>query len=118
LFALHEIDELRQPAKTALGKAGDECAGIADNAVANMTALVEFQKLEIQGRKFNVMRRCMADYGFVENPQWSIFAMPMAKSEAVEQRISADEALENLRRSHMMHFNETPSQPIYWISHP
>ena len=61
------------------------------------------------------MRRCMADYGYVENPRWITFAMPIAKSAAIKQNISADEALENLRRAQMMRFDETPSQPIYWI---
>jgi len=80
-----------------------------------MSALVEFQKLEIQGRKINVMRRCMKDKGFIENPSWLTYATPIAKSNAINQSISEDEAIENLRREHMMIFNKPSQQPIYWV---
>ena len=104
--------------KTMLDKVGDECAGIAENSVANMTAIVEFQKLEIQGRKFNVMRRCMADYGYFESPKWTAYAKPLSQSNSINQKISEDEAIENLRRNHMLIFKEMPGQPIYWESRP
>ncbi|CEN55680.1 hypothetical protein [Candidatus Methylopumilus turicensis] len=99
---------------SALRKAVDDCAGIADNAVANMTAIVEFQKLEIQGRKINVIRRCMADHGFTENPGWLRFATPVAHADALAQKISDDEAIENLRRKSMMELDESSNSPIYW----
>ena len=112
---LHQLDALNPYPKSLLAKVGDECSGIADNAVANLPAVLEFQKLEIEGRKVNVMRRCMADNGFIENPSWLIYAMPIAHSNAVKQSISEDDAIENLRREHMMMFNQVPHQPIYWL---
>ena len=114
-LVITQLDSFNQPQKTLLATVGDECAGIADNSVANMSAVVEFQKLEIQGRKINVMRRCMKDKGFIENPSWLTYATPIAKSNAINQSISEDEAIENLRREYMMIFNETSQQPIYWV---
>ena len=114
---MSQLDSFNKPQKTLLATVGDECAGIADNAVANMSAVVEFQKLEIQGRKINVMRRCMADKGFIENPAWLAYATPITHANAIKQSISEDEAIENLRREHMMIFNESSHQPIYWIHH-
>ena len=116
-LVITQLDSFNQPQKTLLATVGDECAGIADNSVANMSAVVEFQKLEIQGRKMNVMRRCMTDKGFSENPSWLVYASPIAHANAIKQSISEDEAIENLRREHMMIFNESSQQPIYWIHH-
>lgn len=116
-LVISQLDSLKQPQKTLLATVGDECAGIADNSVANMSALVEFQKLEIQGRKMNVMRRCMTDKGFSENPSWIAYATPIAHKNAIKQSISEDEAIENLRREHMMIFIESSQQPIYWTHH-
>ena len=42
---------------------------------------------------------------------------PVAHANAIKQSISEDEAIENLRREHMMIFNESSQQPIYWIHH-
>ena len=117
-FNVHQSAQPQQAQQTALDRVGNECAGIADNAVANMQAIVEFQKLEIEGRKFNVMRRCMADKGFVENPAWLAYANPIAQANAIKQSISVDEAIENLKREHMMVFIDVPHQPIYWVPHP
>ena len=116
-LVITQLDSFNQPQKTLLATVGDECAGIADNSVANLSAVVEFQKLEIQGRKINVMRRCMRDKGFSENPSWLAYAIPIAHVNAIKQSISEDEAIENLRREHMMIFNESSQQPIYWIHH-
>ncbi len=116
-LVITQLDSFNQPQKTLLATVGDECAGIADNSVANMSAVVEFQKLEIQGRKMNVMRRCMTDKGFSENPSWLAYASPIAHANAIKQSISEDEAIENLRREHMMIFNQSSQQPIYWIHH-
>ena len=114
LFAFNQITRSQHTEKTMLEKVGDECAGIAENSVANMTAVVEFQKLEIQGRKFNVMRRCMADHAYFESPKWTAYAKPIAQSNSLNQKISEDEAIENLRRSHMVIFKTNSNQPIYW----
>ena len=113
-FALHQLKGFSQTEKAALEKVGDECVGIAENSVANMAAIVEFQKLEIEGRKFNVIRRCMADHGYFESPQWSAFAKPLALSDSLNQHISEDEAMENLRRRHMVRLKPNDLEPIYW----
>jgi hypothetical protein len=118
IFTLNTIPASTHTEKTVLEKVGDECAGIAENSVANMTAIVEFQKLEIQGRKFNVMRRCMADHAYFENPKWTAYAKPLAQSNSINEKISEDEAIENLRRNHMLVFKERPGQPIYWEYRP
>ena len=118
LFYLNQIPKSEHLQKTRLEKAGDECAGIAENAVANMTAIVEFQKLEIQGRKFNVIRRCMADHGYFENSKWAAYAKPIAHSDSLKQNISDDEAIENLRRSHMLILKANADHPIYWEYRP
>ena len=118
LFAFNQIYRSQHTQKTMLEKVGDECAGIAENSVANMTAVVEFQKLEIQGRKFNVMRRCMADHAYFESPKWTAYAKPIAQSNSLNQKISEDEAIENLRRSHMVIFKTDSNQPIYWEYRP
>ena len=109
-----EVGSLTQvKTKNQLEKIGDECAGIADNAVATMVAVVEFQKLEIQGRKIHVMRLCMADNGFQENPSWLEYAKPIAQKRAIQDGLSLDEALENLKRTDMMNF-KAGNHPLYW----
>ena len=118
LWTLHQTDGSEPKAKTALQKAGDECASIAENAVANMNAVVAFQMLEKEGRKINVMRRCMADHGYTENPKWLAYGAPIAKANALKQGVSEDEAIENLRRANMMVFAVSEQQPIYWTAKP
>ena len=118
LWTLYQTDGSEPKAKTALQKAGDECASIAENAVANMNAVVAFQMLEKEGRKINVMRRCMADHGYTENPKWLAYGAPIAKANALKQGVSEDEAIENLRRAHMMVFAVSEQQPIYWTAKP
>jgi hypothetical protein len=118
LWTLYQTDGSEPKAKTALQKAGDECASIAENAVANMNAVVAFQMLEKEGRKINVMRRCMADHGYTENPKWLAYGAPIAKANALKQGVSEDEAIENLRRANMMVFAVSDQQPIYWTAKP
>lgn len=118
LWTLYQTDGSEPKAKTALQKAGDECASIAENAVANMNAVVAFQMLEKEGRKINVMRRCMADHGYTENPKWLTYGVPIAQANALKQGVSEDEAIENLRRANMMVFAVSEQQPIYWTAKP
>ena len=99
---------------SALEKQGDICAGIADNAVANLHAIIEFQKLEISARKANVMKRCMEDHGFNENPAWLTYASPLANQNASKLNISKDEALENLKKQDMYILNVHQDKPLYW----
>jgi len=99
---------------TALAKAGDECVAISEKATAHFMPKLEFQRLELAGRKANVVVRCMADRHFYQNPAWLKYAKPIAARISSEQRISADEATENLKRTDMLVFEATSSKPVYW----
>jgi len=94
---LNGLENKKISTPTLLEKQGDICAGIAENAVANLHAIIEFQKLEISARKANVMKRCMEDHGFKENPAWLTYANSLANQNASKLNISQDEALENLK---------------------
>ena len=99
---------------TVLEKQGDICAGIAENAVANLHAIIEFQKLELLARKANVMKRCMEDHGFIENPAWLTYASSHANQTALKLNISNDEALENLKKQDMYILTVRKDKPLYW----
>lgn len=99
-----------------LEKVGNDCVNIAENAVAHMVAVVEFQKLEIIGRKARVMRMCMQDHGYQQNPAWTTYAMPIAEKIAKESQVSFDEAFENLRRRDMVIFKAHDNQPLFWLA--
>ena len=107
-------DEAKLKTKTKLETAVEQCDVIAEKSVAHLTAIVAFQKLEIDGRKINVMRRCMKDHGFKENPAWLVYAAPLAKTNAFKLKVSKDEALENLKRVAMYQFKGDDHQPLYW----
>lgn len=92
------------------------CEGIADKSVANMQAVVDFQKLEIAGRRIRVLQNCMNDQGFVENAAWVAFAQPIAQQNADANHVSVDEAYEQLRRTQMAVFNSQNGEPLYWIT--
>lgn len=93
---------------------GDFCAGIAENAIANLPTIVEFQRLEMLARKANVMKHCMTDQGFTENPAWLDHAYARAHRDSVKLNISEDEALQNLRKQDMFIFNQESKSPLYW----
>lgn len=118
LMHAYQTEDKQPKVNAPLQKDADECAGIADNAVAHMQAVVAFQVLEKEGRKINVMRRCMADHAYIENPKWLAYGAPIAKANALKQGISEDEAIENLRRANMMVFAVSEQQPIYWTAKP
>lgn len=99
---------------TALEKQGDICAGIAENSVANLHAIIEFQKLEILARKANVMKRCMQDHGFIENPAWLTYAESIADQNALKLNISKDEAIENLKKQDMYNLTVRQDKPPFW----
>lgn len=99
---------------TVLEKQGDICAGIAENAVANLHAIIEFQKLELLARKANVMKRCMEDHGFIENPAWLTYATSVANQDALKLNISKYEALENLKKQDMYILSVPHDKPLYW----
>lgn len=102
-------------AQKTLIQISDRCTGIAENSVANKRAIVEFQQLEIQGNKTNVILSCMRDNGYVQNPAWLKYAQAIAKSEAQKNNISENEALTTLGRRDMQIFSENTNRPIYWV---
>jgi len=97
-----------------LVKAGDECLQIADKATAHIIPTLEFQRLELAGRKSNVIKRCMEDRSYYQSPAWLKYAEPIARQRASVQHISEDEALENLRREDMLIFEPRRNQPLFW----
>lgn len=101
---------------TQLEHMGDECVGISEKAVIGMTPVVEFQKLELLSRKANVLKNCMADRGFRENPAWRKYVEPLAKINASKQNISFDEAIETMRKADMLLFKKQPQRPLYWLA--
>lgn len=101
---------------SALIKAGEDCVAISEQATAHMVPKVEFQKLELAGRKANVVVRCMQDRNFKQNPAWLSYAQPLADKNARAQNISQAEALENLKRAHMLVFTPDEHHPSYWVA--
>jgi len=97
-----------------LAKAGDECLQIAEKATAHMIPTLEFQRLELAGRKSNVIRRCMEDRNYYQSPAWLKYAEPISRQLASAQHISEDEALENLRRADMLVFEPPQNKPLFW----
>jgi len=98
----------------ALTKAGDECVAIAEKATAHFNPKLEFQRLELAGRKANVVVRCMADHHFYQNPAWLKYVQPIAAKASLEQHVSVDEAIENLKRVDMLIFEPAANKPVYW----
>lgn len=108
-----QSDQAKPPSQ--LEKVGEKCAGIRDRATADVVPIIEFQKLELESRRANVLNNCMRDHGYVENPAWKGSALPLAKKHANELGISQDEALEYLRRIAMQNFSPS-SELDYWIA--
>ena len=99
---------------TELTRAGDECVAISEKASAHLIPKLEFQRLELIARKANVVVRCMADRHFEQNPAWLEYMQPIAAKISLEQRISTDEAIENLKRADMLVFKPDADKPVYW----
>ncbi len=93
----------------------DTCTGIADKSVAHLSAIVEFQKLEIAGRRIRVMQNCMNDKGFKENPAWALFTESLLRKNVKSADTSANEAYENDRRKDMFRYITIKNKPLYWI---
>lgn len=98
----------------ALAKAGDECVSISERASAHLVPKLEFQRLELEARKANVVVRCMADRDYRQNPAWLRYAEPIAARLSAKQNISKDEALEKLKRKDMLIFAPVEGKPLYW----
>lgn len=115
-FNLHDGTEVnaskQDPRLTA---AMNECDSITEKAAQNLVAVVEFQKLEIIGRKARVFKACMSDHGYSENPAWTQYASAVADKNAKLQQISSDEAFENLRRADMVLLTTPDERPIFWV---
>jgi hypothetical protein len=110
-----EPDVIPPKEYTALARAVDDCDAITEKAAAKLVAVVEFQKLEIAGRKANVFKTCMKDRGYMENPVWTKYAEPIAVQKAKAGNISIDEAFENLRRAAMMLTTAKQNEPLFWV---
>ena len=100
---------------TALNMVINECEGITERSAAHLAAVVEFQKLEIAGRKASVFKMCMKDHDYMENRHWSAYSIPVAEVIAKETKISVNEALENLRRANMKLAKGEQDRPPYWV---
>jgi len=100
---------------TDLMQMGDRCVGISENAASKLVAVVEYQKLEIAGRKSRVLLNCMNDNGYFENPAWTSYATPIAKDTANKTGVSFNEAIENMRRASMLVFKTKKDEPIFWV---
>lgn len=98
----------------ALVQAINTCDGITERAAAHLVAVVEFQRLEIVGRKARVFKQCMDDRAYVENTQWLTVSTPMAEKTAKVSNISLNEALENMRRADMVKASGQNGRPVYW----
>jgi len=101
---------------SALMRDGNACVAIAEKSVSHMVAVVAFQQLEITGRKARVMRNCMDDHGYIQNPAWVTYATPFAQELEKSQQISFNEAFENLTRQDMVLFQNKSTIPLYWVS--
>jgi uncharacterized protein YpmB len=88
--------------------------GIAEKSVANRQAIVEFQKYEILGDKAMVMRNCMEENGFEENPLWVNEKTKVIQQKAKDGDISEDAVLENLKKEAIYSFTNSDHQPLYW----
>lgn len=108
------MTEDTKPIDSALLQAGDKCTNIATNAVAKLPIVVEFQRLEVAGRKARVMRQCMEDHGYQENSLWVAANTAAALKSMQEHNISEYEAFENMKRIAMYQLSMPGNTPSYW----
>lgn len=99
---------------TQLEDVGSKCLEIRERATAHIVPIIEFQQLELASRRANVFAQCMEDHGFLLNPAWQRYAEPMALARAKAESISTSEAMELLKREHMVQLQEKSGQPLYW----
>ena len=100
---------------TALKEAINQCGDITERAAAHLVAVVEFQKLEIIGRKARVFKMCMQDHDYIENKDWLNYSQAMAEKTVIANDVSLNEALENLRRADMVIAKGEKDRPVYWV---
>ena len=94
---------------------GEKCLDFGERAVAKDTPIIEFQQLEREARRTNVIQRCMTDKGYQQNPAWLKYAQPIASTAAQKVNISIDEAIVNLSRIHIQVFTPVAGRPDYWV---
>lgn len=92
----------------------NECQAIAEKSVAHLKVIVPYQQLEKAGRQARVMRLCMSDRQYVQNPAWLDYATTRAAAIAKRDGQSIDETLETLKRQHMVMFTTPEHTPPYW----
>ena len=102
-------------AQAALIKIGEKCLDFGERAVAKDTPIIEFQQLEREAKRTNVIQRCMTDNGYQQSPAWLRYAQPIAKIDAQKSNISIDEAIINLSRKHMQVFTSVAGRSDYWV---
>ena len=100
--------------RTFLEDKGNFCLGVAEKAVANRQAIVEFQKYEILGDKASIMRNCMEENGFEENPSWLSENKKIIQNKIKDSQISEDEAIENLKREAIYIFRTSDNKTLFW----
>ena len=110
-----EKQKTTTPAEALRMRIGDKCLDFGERAVANDTPIIEFQQLQREAKRCDVIERCMMDNGYLQNPAWVLFAKPIATKNAESLKISIDEATINLGRKHMQMFTAVAAQPDYWI---
>ena len=119
-FYMSKDDSSTKPAsqrlaQAALLKIGEKCLDFGERAVAKDTSIIEFQQLEREAKRTNVIQRCMTDNGYQQNPAWLKYAQPIASTDAQKANISIDEAIVNLSRIHMQVFTPVAGRPDYWV---
>ena len=102
-------------AQAALIKTGEKCLDFGERAVAKDTPIIEFQQLEREAKRTNVIQRCITDNGYQQSPAWLSYAQPIAKIDANKSNISIYEAIANLSRKHMQVFTPVAGRPDYWV---
>jgi hypothetical protein len=61
-----------------------------------------------------VMRNCMEENGFEENPLWVNEKTKVIQQKAKESDISEDAVMENLKKEAIYIFTNSDDQPLYW----
>ena len=115
-FNFYLLSQSNLPNKTLLEEKGNFCLGISEKAVADRQAIVEFQKYEILGDKAMVMRKCMDENGFEENPLWVSENLKVLQTKGKEADISEDAVMENLKKEAIYIFVNSKNHPLYWRS--
>ncbi len=109
------LDEEPAPKNTQLKLDLNSCIDIAEKSVAHLQTVVAFQQLEKVGRQARVMRLCMKDHAYQQNTEWTQIAKQLAKKNAEKKGISFNEAFENLRREHMILYDQPKGLPAFWV---